>query len=77
VLGTALGGIPYLVGDAGWTVPATVDALAAALPVALAGAPALAAAARARYLETFTPDLVTKRLIDVYSSVATPANRGE
>ncbi len=77
VLGTALGGIPYLVGDAGWTVPATVDALAEALPVALAGAPALAAAARARYLETFTPDLVTKRLIDVYSSVATPANRGE
>ncbi len=69
VLGTALGGIPYLVGDAGWTVPADPAALAEALPAARAGAPGLAAAARARYLATFTPDLVTKRLIDIYQSV--------
>ncbi len=39
VLGTDLGGIPSLVGDAGWTVPPTADAVAAALPVARAGAP--------------------------------------
>jgi glycosyltransferase involved in cell wall biosynthesis len=69
VLGTALGGIPYLVGDAGWTVPAEPGALAAALPVARDGAAALSAAARTRYLDTFTPDLVTKRLIDVYASL--------
>jgi glycosyltransferase involved in cell wall biosynthesis len=69
VLGTALGGIPYLVGDAGWTVPADPAALAEALAAARAGAPGLAAAARARYLATFTPDLVTKRLIDIYDSV--------
>jgi glycosyltransferase involved in cell wall biosynthesis len=69
VLGTDLGGIPYLVGDAGWTVPATVDALAAALPVARAGAPALAAAARQRYESAFTPELVTGQLLDVYRSL--------
>jgi glycosyltransferase involved in cell wall biosynthesis len=68
VLGTALGGIPYLIGDAGWTVPAEVDALAAALPVARAGATELGSAARARYLANFTPDLAIKRLIEVYSA---------
>lgn len=69
VLGTDLGGIPYLVGDAGWTVPATVDALAAALPRALAGAADLAPVARKRYETTFTPDLLTGRLIEVYASL--------
>lgn len=69
VLGTALGGVPYLVGDAGWTVPADPAALAAALPVALAESPALAPAARARYEHTFHPDVVTKQLIDVYASM--------
>lgn len=69
VLGTALGGIPYLIGDAGWTVPADVDALAAALPVARAGAAALSGPARARYLDTFTPHRVTEQLLDVYRSL--------
>ncbi|HEX2774056.1 MAG TPA: glycosyltransferase, partial [Micromonosporaceae bacterium] len=69
VLGTALGGVPYLVGDAGWTVPADPAALAAALPAALAGASALAPAARARYEHTFHPDVVTKQLIDIYASL--------
>jgi glycosyltransferase involved in cell wall biosynthesis len=69
VLGTDLGGIPYLIGEAGWTVPASVDALAAALPVALAGAAALAPLARKRYESTFTPDLLTRRLVDVYASL--------
>ncbi|MGR6322730.1 glycosyltransferase [Micromonospora soli] len=105
VLGTALGGIPYLVGadtprepagtgpaelasapaggadrpavpaglergDAGWVVPPEPAALAAALPVARAGAAALAAPARARYERIFHPDVVTKRLIDIYADVA-------
>jgi glycosyltransferase involved in cell wall biosynthesis len=69
VLGTALGGIPYLVGDAGWTVPASVDALAAALPVAAAGAADLAPLARKRYESTFTPELVTQRLLDLYTEL--------
>src|SRR2546421_5236071 len=69
VLGTDLGGIPYLVGDAGWTVPPTVDALAAALPRARAEAPSRAAAARKRYESTFTPELLTGRLVDVYRSL--------
>ena len=69
VLGTDLGGIPYLIGDAGWTVPADPDALAAALPRALAGAAALAPLARRRYESTFTPALLTRRLVDVYASL--------
>jgi len=69
VLGTDLGGIPYLVGDAGWTVPPTVEALAAALPRARSSAPELAAAARKRYESTFTPELLTGRLVDIYRSL--------
>lgn len=70
VLGTAMGGIPYAVGDGGWTVPATVDALAAALPRARAAAGARAGAARARYESTFHPGVVTDQLIAIYRSVA-------
>ncbi|MER7267351.1 glycosyltransferase family 4 protein [Micromonospora carbonacea] len=104
VLGTALGGIPYLVGadaprepagtgpaavataapgqgrvplphgvqegETGWVVAPEPAAMAAALPVARAGAAALAAPARLRYERTFHPDVVTKRLIDVYASLA-------
>jgi glycosyltransferase involved in cell wall biosynthesis len=69
VLGTRLGGIPYLVGDAGWVVAPDADALSAALPVAASAAAGLADAARARYLATFTPDLLVRRLIEVYESV--------
>jgi glycosyltransferase involved in cell wall biosynthesis len=69
VLGTDLGGIPYLVGDAGWTVPASVDALADALPRARDGAAGLAAPARRRYETTFTPELVTRRLVAVYEAL--------
>ncbi|MFG1884587.1 glycosyltransferase [Micromonospora sp. NPDC049102] len=104
VLGTALGGIPYLVGadaphepagtgpaetasavagqgpaplpagvvtgTAGWVVPPEPAALAAALPVARAGAAALSARARLRYEQTFHPDVVTKRLLDVYAGLS-------
>ncbi|MEU8044940.1 glycosyltransferase family 4 protein [Micromonospora echinofusca] len=103
VLGTALGGIPYLLGadaprepagtgpaavataapgegrvalptgvvagEAGWVVPPEPAAMAAALPVAAAGAAEIAQAARLRYERTFHPDVVTKRLIDVYTDV--------
>lgn len=104
VLGTALGGIPYLVGadtprepagtgpaevataapgdgrvplpvgvqrgEAGWVVAPEVDALAAALPLAGAEARALAGPARSRYERTFHPDVITKRLIDIYAGLA-------
>jgi glycosyltransferase involved in cell wall biosynthesis len=81
VLGTALGGIPYLVGEgtdapAGWVVPATVDALAAALPAAIADAPTRAAAARARYLATFSPGVVLDTLLGVYRELARDAADG-
>jgi glycosyltransferase involved in cell wall biosynthesis len=67
VLGTAVGGIPYLVGDdAGWVVPPDPESLAAALPVARAGAAGRSAAARERYLRLFHPDVLTGRLLEVY-----------
>jgi glycosyltransferase involved in cell wall biosynthesis len=69
VLGTALGGIPYLVGDTGWVVPPDPAALASALPAAATQAPARADAARARYEATFHPDVVTRQLLDVYESL--------
>ncbi|GAB7041202.1 MULTISPECIES: glycosyltransferase family 4 protein [Catenuloplanes] len=69
VLGTALGGIPYLVGDAGWVVRADPAELAAALPAARDGAAALTHAARARYESTFHPRVVTRRLLDVYDGL--------
>jgi glycosyltransferase involved in cell wall biosynthesis len=75
VLGTAMGGVPYLVGDAGWTVPPSAGALAEALPAARAGAAALSGAARLRYERTFHPDVVTKRLLDVYAAVAGTGGR--
>ncbi|MEU1807906.1 glycosyltransferase family 4 protein [Micromonospora aurantiaca (nom. illeg.)] len=104
VLGTALGGIPYLVGadgprepagtgpaevataapghgrvalpsgvqrgEAGWVVAPEVDVLAAALPLAAAEAGTLAGPARSRYERTFHPDVITKRLIDIYAGLA-------
>ncbi|GIF69796.1 glycosyl transferase [Asanoa ishikariensis] len=69
VLGTALGGVPYEVGDAGWVVPAEVDALSAAFPVAAAEAAAKAPLARLRYERTFHPDVVTKHLLDTYANL--------
>jgi glycosyltransferase involved in cell wall biosynthesis len=71
VLGTAVGGIPYLLGgEAGWTFATEPAALAAALPGALAGAAERGAAARDRYVATFHPDVVTRRLVEVYSGLA-------
>ncbi len=70
VLGTDLGGIPYLIGDAGWVVPPDPAALAAALPTAVAQAAQVSAEARARYDANFTPKVVTARLLDIYASVA-------
>ncbi|HEY8534527.1 MAG TPA: glycosyltransferase family 4 protein [Micromonospora sp.] len=75
VLGTALGGIPYVIGvddpagAAGWAVPPEVDAFAAALPVARDHAAALSGPARARYERLFHPDVVTKQLIAIYSDL--------
>ncbi|WP_028569353.1 glycosyltransferase family 4 protein [Salinispora tropica] len=78
VLGTALGGIPFLVGadtaePAGWVVPPNPAALADALPAAVAEAASRAPAARARYERTFHPDVVTRRLLDIYADTARTA----
>ena len=72
VVGTEVGGIPYMLGDgqAGWVVKPDPEALAAALPIARMGAAAMAPAARERYVRAFHPDVVTRRLIEVYSQLA-------
>jgi glycosyltransferase involved in cell wall biosynthesis len=76
VLGTALGGIPYLVGAdepgraAGWAVQPDAAALAEGLARAHVEAPGLAAVARERYERHFTPEISTKRLLDIYAGVA-------
>lgn len=75
VLGTNLGGIPYLIGSAGWVVPATVDALADALPIARDEAPTLGGAARDRYLATFSPERVLDKLIGVYRDTVATGRR--
>ena len=72
VLGTSLGGSPYLIGEAGWVVEPTAAALAAALPGAVRAAADLAEPARQRYAENFHPDVVIRRLLDIYASVVTP-----
>lgn len=79
VLGTAVGGIPYLLGDlsgadqspageiAGWLARPETAALAAALPIARAEAGGKARHARDRYLRFFHPDVLTARLVQIYS----------
>ena len=64
-----------LTGTAGWVVPPEPAALAAALPVARAGAAALAGPARLRYEQTFHPDVVTKRLLDIYAALTRTPTR--
>jgi glycosyltransferase involved in cell wall biosynthesis len=79
VLGTAVGGIPYLLGGgdqpgerAGWLARPEPAALAAALPIARAEAAERATVARARYLQFFHPDVLIAQLIDIYRGL--PAN---
>jgi glycosyltransferase involved in cell wall biosynthesis len=73
VLATNLGGLPYAIGPAGWTVPSS--SLAAALPIARSGAAALAPLARDRYLTTFHPSVVTTQLLAAYSALLPPSRR--
>ncbi len=80
VLGTAVGGTPYLLGvdpdhdpaatPPGWVVPTEVGALADAFEPARLQAAKLSTAARHRYESVFTPDLLLKRLIAVYEELA-------
>jgi glycosyltransferase involved in cell wall biosynthesis len=77
VLGTAVGGIPYLLGVdespaaeiAGWLAQPEAAALAAALPIARAEAVVRGPLARARYRQFFHPDVLTARLIDIYTGL--------
>jgi glycosyltransferase involved in cell wall biosynthesis len=76
VVGTDVGGIPYLIGTdrattaAGWVVEPDPDALAAALPIARADAASVAPAARDRYLSSFHPDVLTRRLVGLYTGLS-------
>lgn len=82
VLGTAMGGIPYLIGidepaPGGWVVAPTVDALAASLPDALGQADPVGLAARLRFVAKFSPDVVFEQLLDAYRATiaAHPVSR--
>jgi glycosyltransferase involved in cell wall biosynthesis len=77
VLGTNMGGIPYLVAadgpagstGAGWIVEPTIDAMTAGLKAAHAGAADLTTTARLRYERNFAPPVLIQRLIDIYAEV--------
>ncbi|MBA3489195.1 MAG: glycosyltransferase, partial [Longispora sp.] len=85
VLGTNLGGIPHLIGDAGWAVEPEVEALADGMVRAVGESGSvresgsvdesaipsaeLRKRARQRYVENFTPAVVLDRLIEVYEKV--------
>ena len=79
VLGTSLGGIPWVVGDAGWIVDP--ESFAGGLAAAArdladpAAAAALSARARARYETTFTPEVGTKALVEIYAEVSAAQRR--
>ncbi|MEV6341970.1 glycosyltransferase family 4 protein [Actinoplanes sp. NPDC051851] len=79
VLATAVGGIPYMVGEgpaaAGWLARPDAESLAAALPVARAGAAVAATAARERYMRHFHPDVLTDRLVGVYREMVKDSQR--
>lgn len=74
-LGTAVGGIPYIIGDAGWVVPPEPEAIAAALLLARDQAAGLAKAARERYLHHFHPDVLTARLLEIYGGLTANSDR--
>jgi glycosyltransferase involved in cell wall biosynthesis len=74
VLGTNLGGIPFLMGAdaaqpsacAGWVVDPTEGAIADALPLARAEAAARGALARRRYVTALHPDILIDSLLGIY-----------
>ncbi len=73
VLGTAMGGVPYLIGDAGWVVEPTADALAAALPIARSST--AEQDPYERYRSIFHPNVVTRQLIDLYKNLSANSSR--
>jgi glycosyltransferase involved in cell wall biosynthesis len=76
VMGTDLGGLPFILGAgqtttlAGWMFPPAADHWSAGLEVALGQAEHVSPIARERYLSTFHPGVVTRRLINIYEDVA-------
>jgi glycosyltransferase involved in cell wall biosynthesis len=76
VLGVARGGLPWIIGAAGWVVEPTVEALAAGLRVARTAGPGLAVDARRAYETRFSPQVATDLLLDVYGAVARAGGPG-
>lgn len=76
VLGCAVGALDELVDqEVGWTAAPTPVALGSAIAVALAARDlsSRGAAARERFLSTYTSEISTRRLIDIYRQVAAGA----
>jgi glycosyltransferase involved in cell wall biosynthesis len=69
VLGTRVGGLPWLVGDAGRIVSPTINALTAGLASAPEWVPGAGQPARRRYEQQFEPTMLRDRLIKIYEDV--------
>jgi len=70
VLATDRGGLPFLLGaGGGWLVSPSPGALADGIRRAVAGAPAMAAGARRRFLDSMAPGVVLTRTIDLYERI--------
>lgn len=77
VLVTAVGGLPWLIGGAGWVSPPDAPALARALDEALgdpAGRRTRSAAARERYERSLSPEETLRQLLAVYERVSSAAS---
>lgn len=79
VLGTRVGGIPYLIGEgsggAGWVVDPTPAALAAGIRQAHRDAASASHAARQRFVERFSPDAGLASLLGVYEEAVDVGSR--
>jgi glycosyltransferase involved in cell wall biosynthesis len=75
VLAADRGGLPWLVGNAGWVVEPSAEALTRALPQITAPPPYLAGVARRSYQERFEPKQATKKLMQIYELAISRSGR--
>lgn len=75
VLAADRGGLPWLVGRAGWVVEPSAEALARALTETAAPPPYLTGVARRSYEERFEPKRVTQQLMNIYDNAISRSGR--
>jgi glycosyltransferase involved in cell wall biosynthesis len=75
VLASDRGGLPWVVGRAGWIVEPSTEALTRALRHTAAPPPYLSGVARRSYEERFEPKRVTQQLINIYDNAVSRSGR--